>query len=296
MRIHLILTLLLGSVLSTQAIEPWKTLKLWPKNAPGEQGDIGPEAPRPERPGQKKVIRIENVSVPMLSIFKPMKPNGAAVVICPGGGYSILAWDLEGTEVAQWLNGIGVTALVLKYRVPRRKNRPKHEAPLQDAQRALGLTRHNAKAWGIDPKRIGILGFSAGGHLAATAMTNFQKRTYPTVDAAEQTSCRPDFAILVYPAYLVDNPTRTKLVPEVPVDKNTPSTIFIHAGNDPIPADGSVQMWLALRRAGVHSALHIFPNGGHGYGLRPSEDPVSNWPKLAEDWLKRTGRLKGPHH
>ena len=296
MRIHLILTLLLGSVLSTQAIEPWKTLKLWPKNAPGEQGDIGPEAPRPERPGQKKVIRIENVSVPTLSIFKPMKPNGAAVVICPGGGYSILAWDLEGTEVAQWLNGIGITALVLKYRVPRRKNRPKHEAPLQDAQRALGLTRHNAKAWGIDPKRIGILGFSAGGHLAATAMTNFQKRTYPTVDAAEQASCRPDFAILVYPAYLVDNPTRTKLVPEVPVDKNTPSTIFIHAGNDPIPADGSVQMWLALRRAGVHSALHIFPNGGHGYGLRPSEDPVSNWPKLAEDWLKRTGRLKGPHH
>ena len=129
-----------------------------------------------------------------------MKPNGAAVVICPGGGYSILAWDLEGTEVAQWLNGIGVTALVLKYRVPRRKNRPKHEAPLQDAQRALGLTRHNAKAWGIDPKRIGILGFSAGGHLAATAMTNFQKRIYPAVDAAEQASCRPDFAILVYPA------------------------------------------------------------------------------------------------
>ena len=296
MPIHLILTLLLGSVLSTQAIEPWKTLKLWPENAPGEQGDIGPEAPRPARPGQKKVIRIGNVSVPTLSIFKPMKPNGAAVVICPGGGYSILAWDLEGTEVAQWLNGIGVTALVLKYRVPRRKNRPKHEAPLQDAQRALGLTRHNAKAWGIDPKRIGILGFSAGGHLAATAMTNFQKRIYPTVDAAEQASCRPDFAILVYPAYLVDNPTKTKLVPEVPVDKNTPSTIFIHAGNDPISADGSVQMWLALRRAGVHSALHIFPNGGHGYGLRPSEDPVSNWPKLAEDWLKRTGRLKDPHH
>jgi dipeptidyl aminopeptidase/acylaminoacyl peptidase len=116
------------------------------------------------------------------------------------------------------------------------------------------------------------------------------------VDAAEQASCRPDFAILIYPAYLVENPTKNKLVPEVPVDKNTPPTMFIHAGNDPVSADGSVQMWLALRRAGVHSALHIFPNGGHGYGLRPSEDPVSNWPKLAEDWLKRTGRLKGPHH
>ena len=144
---HLILTLLLGSVLSTQAIEPWKTLKLWPKNAPGEQGDIGPEAPRPVRPGQKKVIRIGNVSVPTLSIFKPMKPNGAAVVICPGGGYSILAWDLEGTEVAQWLNGIGVTALVLKYRVPRRKNRPKHEAPLQDAPQCQGLGDRSQAHW-----------------------------------------------------------------------------------------------------------------------------------------------------
>jgi acetyl esterase/lipase len=238
------------------------------------------------------VIRLGNVSVPTFSVFKPKQPNGAAVMICPGGGYSILAWDLEGTEVAEWLNGIGVTAIVVKYRVPRRKNRAKHDAPLQDVQRALGLVRHNAKAWGIDPARIGILGFSAGGHLSATAMTNYQKRAYKPVDDADKASCRPDFGVLVYPAYLVDKETKTKLVPEVPIDKNTPPAIFIHAGNDGVPADGSVQMWLTMRRAGVHSELHVFPHGGHGYGLRPTTDPVTHWPRLAEGWMKRMGYLK----
>ena len=176
--------------------------------------------------------------------------------------------------------------------MPRRKDRERYEAPLEDAQRAIGIVRHNAKAWGIDPKRIGILGFSAGGHLTATAMTNYKKRTYPHVDKADKTSCRPDFGILVYPAYLVDNETKTKLVPEVQVTKDTPSAIFIHAGDDRITADGSVQMWLAMRRLGVHSELHVFPHGGHGYGLRPSKDPVSKWPKLVEAWMKRTELVK----
>jgi len=278
---------------SAEAVKPWKTLKLWPAQAPGEKGDIGSEAPLPARPGKKQVIRISNVSVPTLSVFKPAQANGAAVVVCPGGGYSILAWDLEGTEVATWLNSIGITALVLKYRVPRRANRPKHEAPLQDAQRALGLTRHHAKEWGIDPNRIGILGFSAGGHLSASLMTQHRKRTYPKVDVADEVSCRPDFGILVYPAYLLAD--KTNLAPELPVDKNTPPAIFIHAGDDHISADCSVQMWLAMRRAGVQSALHVFPHGGHGFGLRPSNDPVSKWPALAEDWLKRTGKLTNQH-
>ena len=214
------------------------------------------------------------------------------MVINPGGGYSILAWDLEGTEVAEWLNSFGVTAIVVKYRVPRRTGRAKHDAPLQDAQRALGIVRHNAKKWGIDPKRIGILGFSAGGHLSATAMTNYRKRTYPPMDNTDKVSCRPDFGVLVYPAYLADNETKTKLVSEVPVDKETPPAIFIHAGDDRISANGSVQMWLAMRRAGVHSELHVFPHGGHGYGLRQSTDPVSKWPKLVEVWMRRMGYLK----
>jgi len=294
MRILFYLLIFAAGVPDAHALKPWTTLKLWPGKAPGETGDIGPESERPLQPGQRKVVRIQNVSVPTLSIFKPQTPNGAAVVVCPGGGYNILAWDLEGTEVAEWLNELGITALVLKYRVPRRKDRSKHEAPLQDAQRALGLVRHNAKAWGIDPKRIGILGFSAGGHLSATALTNYHKRTYPRVDAADDASCRPDFGVLVYPAYLVDNETKTKLVPEVPVDKQTPPAIFIHAGDDRVTADSSVQMWLAMRRAGVHSALHVFPHGGHGYGLRPSKDPVSKWPRVAADWMRRNGILAAP--
>ncbi len=290
MRFFLITTLL--AAFSTQAIEPWKVLNLWPDKAPGENDDIGIEAPKPERPGQKKVIRLANVSVPTLSIYKPKKPNGTTILICPGGGYNILAMDLEGTEVAEWLNSFGVTAVVLKYRVPRRKDREKHEAPLQDTQRALGIVRLNAEAWSINPKRIGILGFSAGGHLSATAMTNYQKRNYPLIDKADQVSCRPDFGVLVYPAYLVDNETKTKLTPEVKVTKDTPPAIFIHAGDDRITAEGSVQMWLAMRRAGVPSELHVFPHGGHGYGLRPSKDPVSKWPKLVEDWFKRTELIK----
>jgi acetyl esterase/lipase len=292
MRFCRIFILLAYGSLSTQAIEPWKTLNLWPEKAPGEKGDIGIEGPKSDRPGQEKIIRLANVSVPTLSVYKPKNPNGTAIVICPGGGYSILAMDLEGIEVAEWLNGVGITAIVLKYRVPRRKDREKYEAPLEDAQRAIGIVRHNAKAWGIDPKRIGILGFSAGGHLSATAMTNYQKRTYPSIDKADQASCRPDFGVLVYPAYLVDNQTKTQLVPEVKVTKDTPPAIFIHAGDDRITADGSVQMWLAMRRLGVHSELHVFPHGGHGYGLRPSKDPVSKWPKIVEAWMKRTELVK----
>ncbi|MEE2715036.1 MAG: alpha/beta hydrolase [Verrucomicrobiota bacterium] len=290
MRFSPIIVLLLS--FSMQAGKPWKTLNLWPGQAPGENNDIGIEGAKPERPGQKKVIRLTNVSMPTLTIYKPKKPIGTAVLICPGGGYSILAMDLEGTEVAEWLNSQGVTAVVLKYRVPRRKDREKHEAPLQDAQRALGIVRHNAESWGINPERIGILGFSAGGHLSATAMTNYRKRAYPLIDKADQVSCRPDFGILVYPAYLVDHETKTKRAPEVKVTKDTPPAIFIHAGDDRITADGSVQMWLAMRRMGVHSELHVFPHGGHGYGLRPSKDPVSKWPKLVEDWLKRAGLVK----
>ncbi len=292
MKTRLVILFLTCAVFGAHAIEPWKTIKLWPAKAPGEKGDIGTEGPRPDRLGQKKkIIRLANVSVPTLSVYKPKNPTGAAVVICPGGGYSILAMDLEGTEVAEWLNETGVTAIVVKYRVPRRKSREKHEAPLQDVQRAFGIVRHNAKAWGIDPGRIGILGFSAGGHLSATAMTNYRKRTYKSIDNADKMNCRPDFAILLYPAYLVDHQTKSKLVPEVPVDKHTPPAFLVHAGNDGIPADGSVRMWLAMRRVGVHSELHVFPHGGHGYGLRPTDDPVTHWPKLAADWMKRMGYL-----
>ena len=192
----------------SHALEPSKIISIWPGDAPGEvKGEIGEEAPKPNRPGSKKIIRLGNVSKPTISLFPAPKEKatGAAVLVCPGGGYGILAYDLEGTEVCEWLNSIGVTGILLKYRVPRRKNREKHDAPLQDSQRALGIVRANAKDWGIDPNRIGILGFSAGGHLTAASLTNYDKRTYERVDASDDLSSRPDFGILIYPAYLVDN-------------------------------------------------------------------------------------------
>ncbi len=293
------LSLLLCSACSAvglQAIEPTETIALWPGDVPDEvKGEVGEEAPKPNRPGSKKIIRLGNVSKPTIALFPAPKDKatGAAVVVCPGGGYSILAYDLEGTEVCEWLNSIGVTGILLKYRVPRRKNREKHAAPLQDAQRAMGIVRSKAKAWGIDPKRIGILGFSAGGHLAASTLTNHDTRTYGLVDDVDDFSSRPDFGILIYPAYLVDNETKSKLQPEIHVTKATAPCFFAHAGDDRIPAEGSVQMYLALRRAGVKgNELHIYPKGGHGYGLRSSEHPVVTWPARAGDWMKAMGWLK----
>jgi len=284
------------SAIFVQALEPIKTMPLWPGDAPGEvKGEVGEEAPKPNRPGSKTIIRLGNVSKPTLSVFSApkSKANGAAVLVCPGGGYSILAYDLEGTEVCEWLNSIGVTGILLKYRVPRRKNREKHDAPLQDSQRAMGIVRANAKDWGIDPKRIGILGFSAGGHLTATTLTNYDERTYDRIDASDDLSCRPDFGVLIYPAYLVDNETKSKLEPEIKVTKDTPPCFFAHAGDDRIPAEGSVQMYLALRRAGVKgSELHIYPKGGHGYGLRASDHPVVTWPARAGAWMKSIDLLK----
>lgn len=271
--------------------DPAATIDVWPGQAPGETGKIGEEGFEPDKPGSKPVKRLGKVSKPTLTVFKPAKDKdtGAAVVICPGGGYSILAWDLEGLEVAHWLNSVGVTGIVLKYRVPRREGRPKHEAPLQDAQRALSLARSHAKDWSIDPARIGILGFSAGGHLAATTATNFDKRAYEPVDDADKLSCRPDFAVLVYPAYLVE---KEQMSPEVRVTAETPPVFFAHAADDPHSCENSVGMFLALKKAKVPAELHIYAKGGHGFGLRPTENPCCTWPARAAEWMKSRGLLE----
>jgi len=179
--------------------EPF-TLDVWPGKAPGETGAIGEEKVLADKPGQR-TVRVTNVSRPTLTVFRPdkAKDTGAAVLVAPGGGYSILAWDLEGEEVDAWFNSLGVTGIVLKYRVPKRPDQPRHVPPLQDAQRAMSLVRSKAGEWGIDPKRIGMLGFSAGGHLTAAAATNFDKRAYEFLDDVDKVSCRPDFAVMIYP-------------------------------------------------------------------------------------------------
>lgn len=267
-----------------------QVLNVWPGAAPGENGQIGEEKFLEQKPGEKQVKRLSNVTKPTISLYRPAKEKdiGAAVVICPGGGYSILAWDLEGEEVAAWLNSIGVTGILLKYRVPKRADLPKHVPPLQDAQRAMSLVRSRAAEWGIDPNRIGMLGFSAGGHLSAAASTNFDQRAYETIDEIDRVSCRPDFAVLIYPGGIVE---KGELTPEIRVSSQTPPIFFAHANDDPVSPENSAVMYLALKRASVPAELHIFASGGHGFGLRPSEHPCSAWPKRCEEWMKSRAYL-----
>jgi CubicO group peptidase (beta-lactamase class C family)/acetyl esterase/lipase len=275
---------------STTPADKLLTLNVWPGAVPGEKGDIGPENYQDQQ-GAKPIKRLANVSQPTITVFPAPadKNTGAAVLICPGGGYNILAMDLEGDEVATWLNSIGVTGVVLKYRVPRRKNQPAHLAPLQDAQRAMSVVRSHAAEWKIDPKRIGILGFSAGGHLSAAASTNYDQRQYDVIDDTDKLSCRPDFAVLVYPAYLMDK--ENKLAPEIRVTSDSPPTFFVHAGDDRILPENSVTMYLALRQEKVPAEMHLFVDGGHGFGLRPTASPSSTWPASCEEWMKVRGLL-----
>ena len=264
------------------------TIPLWTGKPPGDTKTLEPErdtsGPNGRNVAGKPVIRLGNVSTPALVVYKPEKPNGASVVICPGGGHQILAWDLEGTEVAEWLNRLGVTAFVLKYRVPFRDPAMRYRAAVQDAQRAISLIRSRAGEWNLDTKRIGILGFSAGGE-TATLATLLNDRLYEATDAADKQPYRADFAVLVYPAYLA-NKEGTALQPHVTLPKDCPPFLLIHAADDPVTSDSSLLLFQALKRAKVPAELHIFASGGHGYGLRPAEAAVTRWPKLAEDWLK----------
>jgi len=273
-------------------------IPLWPGQAPGEKGGLGEERDM-TKPGEglvagKTVIRLGNVSRPTITIHRPPagKDTGAAVLVCPGGAYSILALDLEGTEVCDWLNSIGVTGVLLKYRVPKRSGLEKHTAALQDAQRALGLVRHRASEWGIDPARIGVLGFSAGAHLSAALCSSASQRTYPTVDDADKVSCRPDFTVLIYPAYLALKDDDNKIASDVAVTTNTPPTFIAMTEDDPVRVENALFYALALKQAKVPVELHVYPTGGHGYGLRRTKNAVTTWPDRVGDWLRGRGVVK----
>jgi len=273
-------------------------IKLWPKEVPGEKAPIDEEkdtsTEKSNKVAGKHVIRLGNVSQPTITVHRPAKDKdtGAAVIVCPGGGYNILAYDLEGSEICEWLNSLGVTGVLLKYRVPKRPGLEKHTAALQDAQRAFGLVRSRAAEWGLDPQRIGVLGFSAGGHLAATACNNYEKRSYELVDEADKASCRPDFAVLIYPAYLTVKEQGDKVAPELPVTANTPQTFLVMTQDDGVRVESALFYYLALKQAKVPAELHLYPTGGHGYGLRPSEHGVTTWPLRAAEWMKTRGLLK----
>lgn len=258
---------------------------LWPGDAPGEvKGEVVEE-----RIEFKGVKRVSNVTKPTISYFLADNEiaNGTTVMVFPGGAYNILAIEHEGEDVCKWLNGLGIHAVLLKYRVPRRKNRLPHAAPLQDAQRAMGLVRQAGKSWKVPLTKLGVLGFSAGGNLAVMTAISFNNRTYEKIDGSDELSCRPDFAIPLYPAYLLDEQTKNRLAPHINITKECPPFFFAHTGDDRIPAEGSVLIYLALEKAGVEgSELHVYPFGGHGYGLRKTKNPVSQWPDRAEAWMR----------
>jgi acetyl esterase/lipase len=279
---------------------------LWPGKAPDETGDSGPEkvlmSPKLDRK-QVEVTEstqmVTNVSRPTITIYRPAKDKdtGTAMVICPGGGYWNLYWQLEGEEVAAWLNSLGVTGVILKYRVPRHADEAKAEParrPLQDAQRAVSLVRSKAKEWGIAPDRIGMVGFSAGGHLAIATATSFDKRSYQPIDAIDEISCRPDFAVLAYSGYLKDK-DKEELAPGLRIPKGTPPIFLAHGGADLISdPENSVVLYLALKRAGVPAELHVYAEAAHDFGVRPSDRPCSTWTQSCADWLRDQGFLKAP--
>jgi acetyl esterase/lipase len=254
----------------------------------------------------KPYVEILNVSRPTLTVYSPPGPanknTGAAVVVFPGGGYKALAIDLEGTEVCDWLTGKGITCVLLKYRVPNSGHHwdpqckchinPPVPTALQDAQRALGLVRLHAAEWHIDPHKVGVLGFSAGGHLTASISTHFEQRLYPAVDAADKQSCRPDFAVSLYPGHLWTDEDKLELTPDVPVTRRTSPTLLLHAENDDVDdVRHSLVYYLALRNAGVPVEMHLYAEGGHAFGLRRTKQPITRWPQLVESWLATLGMI-----
>jgi acetyl esterase/lipase len=295
-RIHFALAGVLLLASSAFAESKPLVLQLWPGKPPGEDKPLGPEhdmtKPTDRQIAGKPVIRLTDVSTPTLTVYAAAsgKHTGAAVIICPGGGHRVLAWDLEGTEVAEWFAERGVTAIVLKYRVPARDPNQRYRAAVQDAQRAVSFVRSKASDWKLDPNRIGLLGFSAGGETAGlTAL--FDQRLYEAADAIDKVSHRPNFAALIYPGGLADK-GNDKLREHVKVTSGTPPFFFAHAGDDNVSAENSVLLYLALKQAKVPAELHVFAAGGHGFGLRPTEQPVTAWPERCEAWLKQMGMLK----
>jgi acetyl esterase/lipase len=276
-------------------------LPIWPGAVPDALPNPKPESVGPP-PDREWWPRANDVSQPTMTMYAANGRNtGVAVVVFPGGGYQFLAMDLEGTEICDWLTSRGITCVLLKYRVPdsgpTMKNGrgyfPKVQTAVQDAQRTLGLVRQHAAEWHVDPRKVGVISFSAGGHLAAAVSTRFATREYPPVDAADQLSCRPDFAIILYPGHLWTPGTDLTLRSDIRVRADTPPTFLLHAEDDPIdPVKHALTYYAALTKAGVPAEMHLYAHGGHAFGLRHPERPIGRWPALVEQWLHTIGVLR----
>ena len=268
---------------------------IWPGGVPDAQPVLAPERVTTvtNLVASKPVVVVTNVSQPTMTVYSPKETNrGVAVVVFPGGGYQCLAIDLEGTEICDWLTSRGITAVLLKYRAPTPRLGRYRESPLalEDAQRTVGLVRFRAAEWHVDPHKIGVIGFSAGGHMVAAISTHFDQRSYLAVDEADQQSCRPDFAIALYPGHLWERDQNLRLNPNVPVTSNTPPTFLLQAQNDPVDnVNNSLAYYIALKNAKVPVEMHLYAQGGHAYGLRRTRFPITEWPQLVEKWLGTIG-------
>ncbi len=273
------------------AVEPSLTLNVWPGLPPGDKPNLG------EEQHEAGVMIRGTVTTPTLAVYRPAKEKdtGAAVLICPGGGFFQLSMGHEGADVATWLTSIGVTGVVLKYRIPQREGMARSLPSSQDAQRAMSILRSNASAWGLDPQRIGILGFSAGGQIAANLITGFERRMYDAIDEIDRAPTRPDFSIIIYPGGVLQRGTGTEppaLNPEIRISKETPPTFLAISHDDRGGSEQAVYLYLALKRSGVAAELHVWGEGGHGYGIRPGTAPHTTWPARAADWMAFRGLLK----
>jgi len=293
----LTIPLAISFALTATAEQPDEIVNIWNGDPPGEKMDVGPEQDITKDSDAliagRRIIKLGNVKTPQAHVFLPPANirSGASVVICPGGGFNILAWDLEGTEVAQWLNTLGVAAIVLKYRVPTGQQNPPWMAPAQDTQRTISLARKNAEKWKLDTNKIAVLGFSAGG-VTAFKVAIADKRHYEAVDDADSLSCKPNRVVLIYSAGLPEDSSEATFN-ELKFDKETPPMFIVHAFDDFVPVQGTANLLLALKKAGVPSELHVYDAGGHGYGLRERADmPVTSWTGRCEDWLRRTQWIK----
>jgi acetyl esterase/lipase len=285
-----------------------RQIPIWPEAAPDAQPVPGPEyctVRNDSLAAGKPWVAVGDVSRPTMTVYPPKGKNrNVAVVVFPGGGYDVLAIDLEGTEVCDWLASRGITAVLLKYRVPGsgphydpqldRLVVPKISTALEDAQRTVGLLRFHAAEWHIDPNKIGVLGFSAGGHLAAAISTHFKKRLYPAVDGADKESCRPDFAVVLYPGHLWVPGEKFGLVPDIQanITRRTPPTFLLQAKDDPVDdVNNSLVYDIALKKAGVPVEMHLYAHGGHAFGLRRKKYSITRWPQLVEAWLGTIGMV-----
>jgi acetyl esterase/lipase len=305
-----------GLTVQTKTWQPspgHRQMAIWPRRAPDAQAAAKAESMTVVRKGLvagKPWIAVNDVSRPTMTFYSPKGKNtGAAVVVFPGGGYHILAIDLEGSEICDWFASRGITAVLLKYRVPysgpywdaklRRHVQPKAPSALEDAQRTVGLVRSNSAKWHVDPNKIGVIGFSAGGHLVAQLSTHFDRRVYPLIDSADRLSCRPDFAIALYPGHLwswteTDNPN-FDLNPDIAkhINRRTPPTFLLQAQDDKVDnVNDSLVYYLALRKASVPVEMHLYPQGGHAFGLRRTRFAITEWPQLVERWLRTIGMVR----